>query len=139
MAEGTFWEDAAKAQKMVDEASAIRLWLTPYRQIQRQVEDVAAHRPRRQSARRVPLDVHRVLAGTVEATGRRRAARPRTADLWLPAADGTVRAVVGSDLGPSSDRRPDQGSDVTDRRPSLRVVGGAASNAPTAPDRRRAG
>lgn len=42
MVEGTFWEDAAKAQKMVDEASAIRLWLTPYRQIQRQVEDVAA-------------------------------------------------------------------------------------------------
>lgn len=42
MAEEIFWEDIAKAQKMMDEASALRLWLTPYRQIQRQVEDVAA-------------------------------------------------------------------------------------------------
>ncbi len=42
MAEGTFWEDTVKAQKMLDEASGIRLWLLPYRQIQRQVEDVAA-------------------------------------------------------------------------------------------------
>lgn len=30
---------------------------------------------------------------TVEATGRREAARPRRAELWLPSADGTVEAV----------------------------------------------
>ena len=42
MAEGTFWEDATKAQKMLDEAAAIRLWLVPYRQIQAQVGDIAA-------------------------------------------------------------------------------------------------
>ncbi|MFN8041454.1 MAG: hypothetical protein U0Q07_19710 [Acidimicrobiales bacterium] len=76
----------------------------------------------------------------VEATGRRRAARPRTADLWLPAVDGTVRAVVGSGPGRSSgrsaDRGSDRGSDAADRRPSLRVVGGAA---PPRADQRRVG
>ncbi|MBO0828915.1 MAG: hypothetical protein J2P24_14175, partial [Streptosporangiales bacterium] len=42
-------------------------------------------------------DGHGVLAGrrvTVTARGRGNAGRPRTADLWLPGADGTIEAAA---------------------------------------------
>ena len=65
----------------------------------------------------------------VEATGRRRAARPRTADLWLPAADGTI----GVATEPARDRPSGSSGDP---RPPLRVVGGSS---PARVGRRRAG
>ena len=65
----------------------------------------------------------------VEATGRRRAARPRTADLWLPAADGTIGVATEPARG-----RPSGSSG--DPRPPLRVVGGSS---PARVGRRRAG
>ena len=45
MGEGNFWDHPVRAQKLIDESAALRLWTVPYCSVKGQVEDVAALLP----------------------------------------------------------------------------------------------